>query len=329
MLSSAKLEDPGTQSEEQETAGTTPDVEKWLSCYTCRMVPRPPAGPTEECARCGCHFCPRCLIGQLCFMCHFSEKRKRSSQRRLSEKAPGRRSCRASRAVLWDCEAARGSSAVVGGGNTATMTCSEMLKHQNAAGDGKQSKTVKGKYKRRTNLRRPKDHARVGGEQDPTVAVKVPRCSQLFNRGTSVQPCPRQGPQVLRVTQIQPSHSAGTLRGTADPGIDTTTTPPLSDSTRGDHEVPWCSCVMPNTFVNSEKGEKMSLRVRCVLPRRRCVLPRSMLCIRDARKSNVWDYISCTSPSDFGAGNARSDGPFGHRLAAGSVGESKKLLPGE
>ena len=87
MLSSAKLEDPGNQSEEQETAGTTPDVERWLSCYACRMLPRPPAGPTEECARCGGHFCPRCLIGQLCFMCHFSEKRKRSSQRRLSEKS--------------------------------------------------------------------------------------------------------------------------------------------------------------------------------------------------------------------------------------------------
>ena len=47
---------------------------------------------------------------------------------------------------------------MVGGGNTATMTCSEMLKHQNAAGNGKQSKTVKGKDKRREKLRRD-DHA--------------------------------------------------------------------------------------------------------------------------------------------------------------------------
>ena len=42
----------------------------WLSCYTCRLVPRPPAGPAEECIECGDRFCPRCLIGQRCFMCH-------------------------------------------------------------------------------------------------------------------------------------------------------------------------------------------------------------------------------------------------------------------
>ena len=63
---------------------------------------------------------------------------------------------------------------------------------------GKQSKTVKRKYKRPKYLRRPKADAGLGGEQDTTVAVKVPRCSQLFNRGTSVQPCPRQGPTTGR-----------------------------------------------------------------------------------------------------------------------------------
>ena len=34
-------------------------------------------------------------------------------------------------------------------GHPATMTCSEKLEHQHIAGDGNQSKTVKGKYKRR------------------------------------------------------------------------------------------------------------------------------------------------------------------------------------
>ena len=47
---------------------------------------------------------------------------------------------------------------MVGGGNPATMTCSEKLKHHHTAGDGKQSKTVKGKDKRRKKLRRD-DHA--------------------------------------------------------------------------------------------------------------------------------------------------------------------------
>ena len=89
MLGSAKLEDPGTQSEEQEAAGTAPDVERWLSCYACRMVPRPPAGPTEECARCGGRFCPRCLIGQLCFMCHSSENENGAHSAACRTEHPG------------------------------------------------------------------------------------------------------------------------------------------------------------------------------------------------------------------------------------------------
>ena len=91
--------------------------------------------------------------------------------------------------------------------------------------------------------------------------------------------------QVLRGAQIQPGHSAGTLRGTEGRGLDSPTTPPFSDCTRGDHEVPRCSCVKPNAFVRSETAEKMSLQVRFVLPRRHSVLPRSILCVRDARKS--------------------------------------------
>ena len=73
---------------------------------------------------------------------------------------------------------------------------------------GKQSKTVKRKYKRPKYLRQPKADAGLGGEQDTTVAVKVPRCSQLFNRGTSVQPCLRQGPTTGRSWAILCSHDA-------------------------------------------------------------------------------------------------------------------------
>ena len=47
-------------------------------------------------------------------------------------------------------------------------------------------------------------------------------------------------------------------------------------------------------------------------------------------KIDVWDCIARTSPSDCGAENAGSDDPFEHQLAAGNVGESKKLLlPGD
>ena len=40
-------------------------------------------------------------------------------------------------------------------------------------------------------------------------------------------------------------------------------------------------------------------------------------------KIDVWDCIARTSPSDCGAGDAGSDGPFEHQLAAGNVGETK------
>ena len=72
-----------------ESRGGT-GIEQWLNCYACRLVPRPPAGPTEECPLCGDRFCPRCLVWPangdppICFMCYFDWRvtdRQRSQPR--------------------------------------------------------------------------------------------------------------------------------------------------------------------------------------------------------------------------------------------------------
>ena len=100
---------------------------------------------------------------------------------------------------------------------------------------GKQSKTVKRKYKRPKYLRRPKADAGLGGEQDTTVAVKVPRCSQLFNRGTSLQPCPRQGPTTAHTCRSCAGlkYSQGTLQALYEEQkvVDSTQRPLLRSAT--------------------------------------------------------------------------------------------------